>query len=172
MTPAAAVAEAAKNTDDITSFRHRMTGRVPEQGRVRAEAAMRMKPTVAMSMKMTALDQGGGDRVAEIRFVDKVMYMGGGAAAAEEVDGKSWIRFDMATLGGGAADNNSYGALPRQAEGNPATQSTILNGSKDLQEVGTETVDGTRTTHYKGTVPAATCVPLVTRRRTRRAASD
>ncbi|WP_455680250.1 hypothetical protein [Streptomyces prasinus] len=49
-------------------------------------------------------------------------------------------------------DNNSYGVLPRQIEGSPVAQSTLLTGSKDLQMIGTETVDGTRTRHYKGTV--------------------
>lgn len=57
-----------------------------------------MKPDVAMSMKMTALDQGA-DGTAEIRLVDKAMYIGGGAAAAKEMDGKSWIKFDLSTLG-------------------------------------------------------------------------
>ena len=59
---------------------------------------MSMKP-LAMSMKITALDQGA-DGTAEIRLVDKAMFIGGGAAAAKEMDGKSWIKFDMAALGG------------------------------------------------------------------------
>ncbi|MER5214987.1 DUF1396 domain-containing protein [Streptomyces sp. NPDC002838] len=149
MTPAAAVAKAAKNAEDITSFRYRMTGKVPEQGRVKADAAMRMKPTVAMSMKMTALDQGA-DGTAEIRLVDKAMYIGGGAAAAEEMDGKSWLKFDLSELGAEGLNDPSLGA--GQADRNPADQSTFLTGSKDVEDVGTETVDGVKTTHYKGTV--------------------
>ncbi|MEU1484064.1 hypothetical protein [Streptomyces sp. NPDC005752] len=43
--------------------------------------------------------------------------------------------------------------LPRQIEGNPVVQSTILSGSKDVKEVGAEAIGGTRTTHYRGTVP-------------------
>jgi hypothetical protein len=35
---------------------------------------------------------------------------------------------------------------------NPAVQSTLLTGSHDLQNKGTETIDGARTTHYRGTV--------------------
>jgi uncharacterized protein YbjQ (UPF0145 family) len=118
---------------------------------VTAEASMRIRPTVAMSMKMSAPDKGANGSV-EIRFVDKAMYLGGNPEMAKEMDGKSWLKIDTASLGGGAADNNTFGVLPRQAEGNPAAQSTILTGAKDLKKVGTETVDGTRTTHYKGTV--------------------
>ncbi|MFF3376236.1 DUF1396 domain-containing protein [Streptomyces sp. NPDC002680] len=148
MTPAAAVAKAAKNVEDITSLSYRMTGRTPEEGRVKADAKMRLKPDVAMSMKITALDQGA-DGTAEIRLVDKAMFIGGGAAAAKEMDGKSWIKFDLSTLG--AAGGESLGAAG-QADKNPAQESTFLTGSKDVKEVGTETVDGVKTTHYAGTV--------------------
>ena len=148
MTPAAAVAKAAKNVEDITSISYRMTGRTPEEGRVKADAKMRLKPDVAMSMKITALDQGT-DGTAEIRLVDKAMFIGGGAAAAKEMDGKSWIKFDLSAMG--AAGGESLGAAG-QADKNPAQESTFLTGSKDVKEVGTETVDGVKTTHYKGTV--------------------
>ncbi|MEW2120128.1 DUF1396 domain-containing protein [Streptomyces sp. NPDC005474] len=150
MTPAAAVAKAAKNVDDITSLSYRMTGETPGEGRVKAEAKMRLKPDVAMSMKITALDKGA-DGTAEIRLVDKAMFIGGGAAAAKEMDGKSWIKFDMAALGGAGGAGGPLGAAG-QADKNPAQESTFLTGSKDVKEVGTETVDGVKTTHYKGTV--------------------
>ncbi|GAA5215106.1 lipoprotein [Streptomyces thinghirensis] len=152
MTPAAAVAKAAKSTEEIDSLRYRMTGRAPEEGRVKAEAEMQIKPTLAMSMKMTALDQGP-DAKAEIRLVDKAMYIGGGAEAAKEMDGKSWIKFDLSALGADKELNQLGGAS--QADKNPATESTFLTGAKDVEKVGTETVDGVRTTHYKGTVTLA-----------------
>jgi hypothetical protein len=150
MTPAAAVAKAAKNVEDITSLSYRMTGKMPEEGRVKADAKMRLKPDVAMSMKITALDQGA-DGTAEIRLVDKALFISGGPAAAKEMDGKSWIKFDMAAMGGAAGAGGALGAVG-QADKNPAQESTFLTGSKDVKEVGTETVDGVKTTHYKGTV--------------------
>ncbi|WP_055528989.1 hypothetical protein [Streptomyces graminilatus] len=152
MTPAAAVAKAAKNVEDITSLTYRMTGSMPGQGQVKADAKMRLKPDVAMSMKISAVGKGA-DGVAEIRVVDKAMFIGGGAAAAKEMDGKSWIKFDMAALGAaaGGAGGGAMGAAG-QADKNPAQESTFLTGSKDVKEVGTETVDGVKTTHYAGTV--------------------
>ena len=117
MTPAAAVAKAAKNVDDITSLSYRMNGETPGEGRVKAEAKMRLKPDVAMSMKITALDKGA-DGTAEIRLVDKAMFIGGGAAAAKEMDGKSWIKFDMAALGGAGGAGGPLGAAG-QADKNP-----------------------------------------------------
>ncbi|MFG3317285.1 LppX_LprAFG lipoprotein [Streptomyces sp. NPDC048171] len=152
MTPAAAVAKAAKNTEEIDTIRYRMTGRTPEEGRVKAEAQMRIKPTLAMSMKMTALDQGAGAS-AEIRLVDKAMYIGGGAEAAKEMDGKSWMKFDLSALGAGE-ELDQLGSAS-QADKNPATESTFLTGAEDVEKVGSETVDGVETTHYKGTVTVA-----------------
>jgi hypothetical protein len=149
MTPAAAVAKAAKNSDDITSLRYRMTGTYPQQGRIKAEASMRIKPEIAMSMKMTALDQGA-DGSAEIRLLDKVMYIGGNPAMAKEMDGKTWMKFDMSALSDEQLGAGAPGA--GQAEQNPATESQFMEGADDLKEVGTEKVDGVETTHYTGTV--------------------
>ncbi|WP_181140407.1 LppX_LprAFG lipoprotein [Streptomyces sp. Ru62] len=153
VTPAAAVAKAAKNSEDIASLHYRITGTVPERGRLEAEASMSTEP-LAMSMQMTTADQGENGRL-EVRFVDEVMYVGGSAVASEKLDGKSWYRAHPAAWGRGAVDNNSHGVLPSQLEGNPAVQSTLLAASKDLQKNGTETINGTGTTHYRGTVTSS-----------------
>ncbi|MFF5520703.1 LolA-like protein [Streptomyces coeruleorubidus] len=148
MTPAAAVAKAAKNTEDITSLRYRMSGTVPESGQVKGEASMRLKPTIAMSMKMTAPDQGA--EAVEIRLVDKAMYIGGGAEMAKEMDGKTWMKFDLS--GSDAGKELDQLGSANQAEQNPAAESTFLTGAKDVKKVGSEKVEGVETTHYTGTV--------------------
>ncbi|MEU6348861.1 DUF1396 domain-containing protein [Streptomyces sp. NPDC047072] len=152
MTPAAAVAKAAKNTEAITSLHYRMKGEFPEQGQVTADASMRLKPTVAMTMKMKVPSQGA-QGTAEIRLVDKAMYIGGNPEMAKEMDGKSWLKFDLSSLSDeqlGAA-----GAGAGQAEQNPTAEAGFLTGAKDVKKVGTETVEGVKTTHYRGTVTLA-----------------
>ncbi|CAM5710359.1 hypothetical protein SAURM35S_01661 [Streptomyces aurantiogriseus] len=57
MTPATAVAKAAANSERITSLHYRVTGTVPEKGRLEAEASMHTEPAV-MKMKMNATEQG------------------------------------------------------------------------------------------------------------------
>lgn len=151
VTPAAAVANAGKNAEDITSLRYRISGTVPGKGRLEAEASMNTQP-LAMSMKMTAAAVRGGNAPLEIRFVDKVMYVGGSAIRPEKLNGKSWLSAAPAVWGRGGVDNQSYGVLPSQLQVSPTAQSTLLTGSKDLRLIGTETVDGAKTTHYKGTV--------------------
>lgn len=152
-TPAAAVAKAAKNAEDIRSLSYRIVGNLPGKGRLRAEASMNTEP-LAMSMKMTAAGQRPHVQT-QIRFVDEVMYVGGSAVASQRLSGKSWFKADPAIWGRGAVDNNTYAVLPRQIEGSPVLQSTILTGSKDLRSIGTATIEGTRTTHYRGTVTSS-----------------
>ncbi|MFC9685445.1 LppX_LprAFG lipoprotein [Streptomyces sp. NPDC056948] len=153
MTPAAAVAKAAKNTEDITSLRYRLSGTSPGEGRVKGEASMRLKPTIAMSMKMTAPDKGATEAV-EIRLVDKAMYLGGGAEMAKEMEGKSWLKFDLSGSEAGK-ELDQMGSSTSQAEQNPAAESAFLTGAKDVKKVGSEKVDGVETTHYSGTVTLA-----------------
>jgi hypothetical protein len=153
MSPAAAVAAAAKNSEGITSLHYRMTGTMPGAGQVRAEAQMAMKP-LAMSMKMTSSEQKTGGPV-EIRLVDKVMYIGAGDEAAKELGGKHWMKLDLGALGGDMQKNLDQMGAAGQANQNPAQDSTFLTSSKHVTKVGTETVDGVQTTHYKGDITVA-----------------
>ncbi|MFD0374046.1 hypothetical protein [Streptomyces sp. NPDC127112] len=80
-TPAAYLEKVKKKSEDITSLRYTMTGTAEGQP-VNMDASMRLKPSVAMSMKISAQGQEG----AEIRLLDGTMYMGS--------EGK-WLKFDM-----------------------------------------------------------------------------
>ncbi|MET9440167.1 DUF1396 domain-containing protein [Streptomyces sp. NPDC006610] len=149
MTPAAAVAKAAENSEDITSLSFRMTGEIPGEGRVEGEAAMSMKPQ-AMSMTMSVPDDPELQGDVEMRMVGGQVYIGG-EAMAEQMDGKSWMKFDASQMGGAGAglgaDTGGFGP-----DKNPAAETGFLTGSDDLEKVGSEKVDGVQTTHYKGTL--------------------
>ena len=110
-----------------------------------------MKP-LAMSMKMASLD-GPGATEFQMRLIGGTLYMGGDAAAAKEMNGKHWIKWGVSpktrTKGGLNVDTTK---MRDQVSRNPAQESTFLTGAKDVKKVGTETVDGVRTTHYAGTV--------------------
>ncbi|MFG2657870.1 DUF1396 domain-containing protein [Streptomyces sp. NPDC048425] len=145
---AAAVRKATENGERLTSFGYRMTGEVPGSGRIDAEAAISVKP-MAMRMRMTSPDQES-DGTLEMRVTGGALYMGGGKGAAKETDGRGWLKFDIS--GPGSQEAAATNPLAGQADQNPAEQVTFLNGSKDLERVGEETVEGEKTAHYKGTV--------------------
>ncbi|MFH8366264.1 LppX_LprAFG lipoprotein [Streptomyces sp. NPDC018031] len=152
MSPVAAVREATKKSGKLTSFRYRMTGRTPADGRVEVDAAMSLKP-FAMSMKMRALDEGA-DAAVEIRVVGDAFYLDGGKEAAAEADSKRWIKFDKSLMG---ADAPGMGGnlVTDRPEKNPAGETDLLAESEDVKRVGDETVDGVRTTRYSGTITIA-----------------
>ncbi|MDG5803066.1 hypothetical protein P9869_10405 [Streptomyces ossamyceticus] len=150
LTPAQAVSRAAETTTGLTSLRYRVAGTVPEHGRIRAEASMAVDPTV-MRMKITGLGDAA-DKPVEIRFVGGALYTQADTKVLGDTSGRHWAKAEPAVWGSGTADNRSYGVLPRQLEGSPLVQSTILAGARKVRETGTETVDGTRTTHYAGEV--------------------
>ncbi|OPF74605.1 DUF1396 domain-containing protein [Streptomyces antioxidans] len=150
MAPAAAVRAAARKSEKLTSFRYRMSGRTPEDGRIEGDAALSTKPP-AVRMKMRAVDRDANAAV-EIRMLDGAMYVGGSEEAAAGLHGKSWLKLDFGGPGGKAAGGLGGGSLSHQAEKNPADESAFLSGADDVKRIGEETIDGVRTTHYRGTI--------------------
>ncbi|MBD3009447.1 DUF1396 domain-containing protein [Streptomyces sp. 5-10] len=150
MAPAAAVRAAAEKSEKLTSFRYRMSGRTPGDGRIEGEAAMSLEP-VAVSMKMRAVGQGA-DAAVEIRMLDGAMYLDGGKEGSAGLDGKRWLKLDLSALGEKETGSLGGGSLSRQADKNPADESAFLSGADDVKRVGEETIDGVRTTHYRGTI--------------------
>ncbi|MFD9431317.1 LppX_LprAFG lipoprotein [Streptomyces sp. NPDC060002] len=143
----AAVTRAAEKAEQAVSLRYRMTGRTPEEGRIKAEAAIGTEPPV-MSLKSTVLsgpDQGTG----EFRLVGGVLYVGSDEAGE---DGKHWVKFGAP----GSSDTPSgikvdTGTMVDRVRDNPSHEGGFLAAADDLKKAGSETVDGVGTTHYTGT---------------------
>lgn len=87
----------------------------------------------------------------EQRVVDGVVYQKpSGGQRAEIPGGKTWMKIDPARL-------NRSGATGQSQAGDPAEPFHYLKGAgrDDVTRVGTQTLDGTRTTHYRVSVPVA-----------------
>lgn len=148
---AAAVARAAKKTQAVTSVHYRLTGRVPEQGRIETEASVGMKP--AMTRLTTSTLGGEHPSVFELRLVDGMLYERQSEnGVPQQVHGRHWAGFgaaDRFTAAGGLRMDT--GGLRDQAGSNPAREAAFLAAADDVRRVGTEKVDGVATTHYTGT---------------------
>ncbi len=105
-----------------------------------------------MNMKQKGAAQTGE---VEIRLVGGAFYINGGKEAAAELDGKSWIKFDLSAMGKGAGGQDPLAGVGR-TDRNPAEDSASLTAAKNLRKVGPQTVDGVATTHYTGSLPLAT----------------
>ncbi|MDH6541463.1 LppX_LprAFG lipoprotein [Streptomyces sp. SPB4] len=137
--PAAYLEKTKKKSQEITSLAYTMSGKAAGQS-ISGEVAMRLKPTVAMSMTMDSPDEPG-EKVA-IRLVDGAMYMGSGT---------QWLKFDFKALAPEQAKELDSLGSAQQGQ-NPADAADSLSASKDLKKVGEETIDGQKTTHLAGTV--------------------
>ncbi len=144
------VASAADRTLDKQTGRFAMTVTfdVPSVGRstISGEGSFSDR---AMQMTMDFPDFGQGSPSSlEFRLLYPVMYMHfDGLPSGVQLlpDGKTWVKVDLqrslkklgvnlAKLGGGES---------------PTAALAQLRGSKDAKKLGTETVDGVQTTHYR-----------------------
>ena len=106
-----------------------------------------------MSMDLSGLAGGQVQGRMDMVFANLVIYMKFPAELARELPpGKTWIKFDLAKLG--AAQGIDLAALFSEfSSSDPSRSLELLQAAdKDFRVVGTETVRGVRTTHYRGTV--------------------
>jgi LppX_LprAFG lipoprotein len=71
--------------------------------------------------------------------------------------GKPWIKIPLSELGHNLGASLSS-LLQNAQNGNPAEQTQLLTASKNVRVVGTELVNGVETTHYQGSLSAATAI--------------
>ena len=112
--------------------------------------------------EMTMQIPGAG--AMEMRYLGQVMYMHLPAAARKTVGGKPWVKIDVVkALKSKGID---ISGLQGPTGGNPSDTLQQLRGAGDVHKVGTATIRGTQTTHYKATIDlrrAADRVPAAQR---------
>ncbi len=96
----------------------------------------------------------------QARMVDGAMYMnlgglagGAGKGLSSMTGGKAWIKLDLGALG--LDQSGSSGGL---SDANPGGTLELLRGVGDVTTVGTETLRGVSTTHYRATVDPAKAI--------------
>jgi hypothetical protein len=144
------LAKVSERTSGVTSYRGTMSMAMSASGQqvdFKGNMACRLKPSKAMKLIMTMRGIGQSTaRVTEIVTGDK-LYMKMPELQART--GKPWVgikRSDLHKESG--ADLQS---MQQSDQGDPALNTKLLTASKDVRQVGQETVGGVRTTHYKGT---------------------
>ncbi|MFJ6084213.1 LppX_LprAFG lipoprotein [Streptomyces sp. NPDC092369] len=159
---AAAVARAARATEGVPSVHYRISGRIPEQGQVETEASVAAKPARARMVTTSRADGNAGK--AELRLVDGVLYQSMTEnGVAQQTHGRHWADFGPdARFTAGSGLKMDVGGLRDQVGRNPARDAAFLAAADDVRRTGTETVAGSRTTHYTGTATLDHLRDLVT----------
>ncbi|MDG4857245.1 hypothetical protein P8605_03600 [Streptomyces sp. T-3] len=136
----------------------KMPAGVEGGGDMKMSGVMGWDPTVMdMTMSGSALAAGDPNAPENIRMVwrDNVMYMDMGKAAAADMDGKRWMKMDLGAIakesGDKALEKQMTGGLENMSQ-DPSQQMALLLESPNLKHLGSETVDGQKAAHYKGTL--------------------
>jgi LppX_LprAFG lipoprotein len=153
--PAAqAIALASQKTADVQSYKVTITaaGTGQASAKVRGTIQIRLKPTVAAtgtldSASVHGQSVPGGERAILLgdNFYAKIPQQ-----LSQFTGGKPWVRFSVSQAGQQAGVN--LDSIIKRA--NPAEQTKIFTGSQDAHRVGSESIDGVKTTHYEGTLTA------------------
>jgi hypothetical protein len=151
--PAAqAIALASQKTADVQSYKVAITaaGTGQASAKVRGTIQIRLKPTIAAtgtlnSASVHGQSVPGGERAILLgdNFYAKIPQQ-----LSQFTGGKPWVRFSVSQAGQQAGVN--LDSIIKRA--NPAEQTKIFTGSKDAHRVGSESIDGVKTTHYEGTL--------------------
>jgi hypothetical protein len=89
----------------------------------------------------------------KIRMLGTVFYVSVPEAQRAQMEGKSWMKMDLAAAGGEAAGS----AFTKQFDDmDPVRQVKALLAGDEVTVVGEETVNGVKTVHYTVTNPLAT----------------
>ena len=86
----------------------------------------------------------------ETRLVDRAMYMRMPMLADLAGGGKPWLKISLDAMGAESGVNVDD-LLKQSQQMDPLQLTKKLKASKDVREVGKETVNGVETTHYTGT---------------------
>ncbi|MDH2389590.1 hypothetical protein QCN29_12435 [Streptomyces sp. HNM0663] len=157
------ITAAYKKTAEAKSAKVRMTISVPagvdgaKGGEMEMSGVLGWDPTLMdITVKGEALT-AAPDAPEQMRMVwlDNAMYMDMGSEQAAKMDGKQWLKLDIAAAAEASGDEAMQKQLTAQLENmnqDPAKQLALLLDSPNLEHVGPEKIDGTDTQHYKGTL--------------------
>ncbi|MGW6056522.1 hypothetical protein [Streptomyces sp. NPDC055189] len=162
LSPIAALRTIEDKTDDADSAK--IEGKTVMGSKMSMDMTGAMEWSDGITGNMTATLTGGtqaeqmeqmGQSKIDYRYLKNGFYANMGDKFAQQAGGgKHWIEYDYATLAeiSGAAGD----AFKDQMQNSTPNQSVkMLLASGDVKRVGEETVRGTKTTHYSGTVDAA-----------------
>lgn len=155
------ITAAYEKTSKAKSAKVEMTMTAPKSmgggsGDMKMSGVMGWDPTVMdMTMSGSALTEGDpkAPDKARMLWIDNVLYMDVGAAAAKEMDGKQWVKMDLDSIAEQVGDEKvakqMTGGLDSMNQ-DPAQQLAMLLDSPNLKHVGSAKVDGVQTQRYKG----------------------
>ncbi|MEU3861596.1 hypothetical protein AB0F03_30220 [Streptomyces sp. NPDC028722] len=144
--PARAVQDAYRRTVAADTAKIAVTSKVVAGGQAVTAHGSGVAGLKDGTSRVTLTSRGA---TVEQRVVDGVVYQKPSGGKRDSVPGgKTWAKIDLKRLA-------ARGSAGRSQVSDPAEPVRYLRnvGSEDVTRVGTQTLDGTRTTHYRVSVP-------------------
>ncbi len=150
----AALARATDRTQEVGSAEVRMTTDTGTSGPVAMTGTYSWGDgyafDVEMDTKAANMQTVSHSPTTHVLFVDGVYYYDVDPFPSGPYQGKDWIKVD------GSAVFGKKGAQALSGDnGSPSASMKGLKYAKDVQNLGTQTLNGRRTTHYRGVIDSA-----------------
>jgi hypothetical protein len=146
LTPLRAIRLAAVETQRVSSMAATFAEQVGTAGTVNGTMQLRLKPTLLAHEILSSSISGRSSTVEEIVSARAIYIKEPGNPS-----GRPWLEVRLSNLKG-SLGKSLQSLLQNAQNGNPAAQTQLFAGSRNVHKVGTEVVNGVQTTHYAGTV--------------------
>ena len=168
LTPRTAITLAADQAQKVNSMSATMSVQVSgaSSESTAGTIQMQLKPGLLVAESLDITAQGQTIPMDAV-LSPKAIYLRSSAfSALTGQTGKAWLEIPFSDVSGSAG--SALASLFQNVQnGDPMTQARMLAASKNVREVGTQVIDGVRTTHYTGTfTPQAALAKLSPRLRT------
>ncbi len=156
LTAGQALLKASEKTGKTDTFKADLTVKDTGDGggEIHANGQFRLRPSLQFSAKLDELSRNGTTvpgAQGQAIYTNNVLYAKVPQLAQFVSGGKPWVKIDVNQVAQRTGfDVQSLVSQVQKVD--PAEQTKMFTGSKDARRVGTETVDGVKTTHYAGTV--------------------
>jgi len=159
LTASEVLLKTSQKTASVNSFSADVTLGANGQGKsgnTHFTAQVRLKPDVALTGTVDKASFGGMslDSSVPVILLNNVIYVKVPSQLSQFsqfVGNKPWVKIDLAKAAGSGNDTTSAVQDAAQLI-DPGNLTKSFTGSTDAAKVGDDTIDGTTTTHYKGTV--------------------
>ncbi|MFI6180953.1 DUF1396 domain-containing protein [Nonomuraea sp. NPDC051191] len=155
------LAQAAQKTAEVTSYTVDAVANVthPQEGNGKVQGRMlyQSKPQLAVDLTLDTVDMGGRNLPGGVRAILQGDTVYVKVEALKQLVGATmpWIKVSLADVG----DQNQVNQYLSQIQQfDLANVTKLVTASKDVQQVGTERVNGEDATHYSGTFPVDAAV--------------
>jgi hypothetical protein len=155
--PRTALLLAAKQSEQLTSMTASTSAQANGTQTLAGTVTIQYKPALLLEATVNVMASGQSLGITEI-VSSTAMYLK--MAELSKLAGKPWVKIPFSELSGSTGAQLSQ-LLQNVEDNNPQQQARMLTASKNVRELGKQTVDGISTTEYAGSYTVASAMAVL-----------